>query len=516
MDDAPYIDQRSGTGAGVAAYEILGRVATTATGAVWKARDAALDRFVALKEVASGSAVAEASALASLTSEHVVRVFGVVDGGPRSFLVEEWVDGATLTAVLRSAGQLAPEQALAVVRGALLGLADAHRSGLVHGDVSMSNILVDATGTAKLIDFGSFTRIGLTARAATGAFAAPEVRARGQVTPATDVFAAAAVLAMLLHGRADREPTTSGIDEPIRSVLDKALAPNPADRYPDAAAFLAALEDAAQRRYGTAWWTQAGLGGLATASAGALIGVDTLAPFVAGQGQVAPVAQYAAAQGVAQGPPPSQVLAVGARRTSRKAWWIGGGVAAAVLTVAGIAVAVSTSGDNKTPEANGPTIGNTSSIPTISSASTSSAPPGPLTGTYSAKFTVTSTTGVLPSDPEAKVGFTRTRTWQVVMTCNLPACTAKVSSSSGSKFTFQVEGPLWLLSQSPIGSCRDIHTGKLVSKTQHHVVIALRASPATQGTLPSTLTGTSTETADRVSSCPALKIVQAVTVTRTS
>ena len=497
----------------MADYEILGRVATTTSGSVWKARDTALDRLVALKEVAPGAAAAEASALARVTSDHVVRVFGVVDDGPRAFVIEEWVDGATLAAVLRRTSRLSSEHALAVMRGALLGLADAHRTGLVHGDVSASNILVDSSGTAKLIDFGSVARIGSQARAATGAFAAPEVRARGQVTPATDVFAAAAVLAMLLHGRAQREPSTRGIDEPIKSVLDKALAPNPADRYPDAAAFLDALEDAAQRSYGAAWWTQAGLGALATGSSAALTGVDADTPFVASQGVA--VSQLAAEPGVIHGPVPTEILATAAAgRESRKAWWIGGGIAAAVLAGTAIAVAVTTSDDSKTAEAKAPSIPATSSA-TSTPASSSSAAAGPLTGTYTAKLTVTSATGLFPSNPESKVGYSRTRTWTVVLTCGLPTCSANVSSSSGSKFVFQVEGPLWIESESPFAACRD-ETGKVLKQTQHHVVYALRATPSTQGTLPTSLVGTVSETAPADSACSALKLDQAITVTRTS
>src|SRR5690348_17206026 len=101
-------------------FELVGRVAVTSAGSVWKARDTALDRLVALKEI---SAPDEAHALAALDSPHVVAVYGVVEDGGRTFLVEEWVEGATLAAVLRSAGRLASDQALGVMRGALLGLA---------------------------------------------------------------------------------------------------------------------------------------------------------------------------------------------------------------------------------------------------------------------------------------------------------------------------------------------------------------------------------------------------------
>jgi len=65
-------------------YEVLGRVATTRSGAVWKARDVALDRLVALKEIPASNREAlyrEAAAIAAIASPHVVGVYGVEDDG---------------------------------------------------------------------------------------------------------------------------------------------------------------------------------------------------------------------------------------------------------------------------------------------------------------------------------------------------------------------------------------------------------------------------------------------------
>ena len=74
--------------------------------------------------------------------------------------------------------------------------------------------------------------------------------------------AAAAVLAYLLRGRAAPTPVLDGIDAALHPVLRRALHHDPAQRYPDAAAFLSALEQDATRRYGPAWWTQTGLAAL--------------------------------------------------------------------------------------------------------------------------------------------------------------------------------------------------------------------------------------------------------------
>ncbi|MGN6608761.1 MAG: serine/threonine-protein kinase, partial [Jatrophihabitans sp.] len=263
----------------MAGYEVVGRVASTRSGAVWKARDVALDRFVALKQVEPDGVEREAAALAALASEHIVEIYGVVHDGGDTYLAEQWVDGAPLSVVARTAGTMSPQQALGVVRGVLRGLVVTHAAGLVHGDVSLGNVLVAVDGHATLIDFGSVVRAGAAAGPSTGAFAAPEVRAGGAVSPASDVWSVAAVLVTLLQGTVSAAITTRGVDAGLRPVLDRALADAPTARYPDAAAFLAALEGAAERRYGTAWWTQAGLGALAAAGTAELLTPGEGAPF---------------------------------------------------------------------------------------------------------------------------------------------------------------------------------------------------------------------------------------------
>ena len=356
-------------------YEILGRVATTASGVVWKARDRALDRLVALKEIALAAAAHEVQALVSLRSVHVVEVYGIVEDGAHAYLIEEWVEGATLAAVLRSSGPLSERQALGVIRGALLGLAVAHRAGVVHGDVSVSNILIATDGAAKLIDFGSVARVGEAARAWSAAFEAPEIAAGHAVTPAADVYSAAAVLAMLLHGRTDLQPSTRGIDEPVRGVLDRALSALAGNRYPDAAALLVALDAAAEQRYGVLWWTDAGLGALAGASTAALAVVAAGVPFsaaevVAGADATPPPAPAAAPKvalvsesRAAHGVLPSRKVLIGT----------GVGVAAAIGAVV-VAVVASSGGNDK------PSAASLSSLPSTAT-TTIGLPPGSLTST---------------------------------------------------------------------------------------------------------------------------------------
>ena len=249
-------------------YELLGKVAQSTSSTVWKAHDPHLDRDVALKQVdRTGNPAAlhqEATVLAALDHPNIVRVIDIISIDDTTWLVEEWVDGATLAAVRDHSGRLSTAQAVGTVRGALQGLAYAHHRGIVHGDIAPGNILVDLTGVSKLVDFG--------AGHGTTGYQSPEVAGGQPAGKPSDVYSAAAVLADLLsenqpaarHTATDTQPaTTSG---PIGQVLDKALRADPNTRHPDALALLTDLDDAAERTLGPGWLSLAGVSGLASAT----------------------------------------------------------------------------------------------------------------------------------------------------------------------------------------------------------------------------------------------------------
>lgn len=453
-------------------FQLLGRVSTGLSGVVWKACDTGLDRLVALKQITDESS-AEASALASISSEHVVQVFGVVEETGRTYLVEEWIDGATLAEVLRGSGPLSPGQALSVSRGALSGLADVHRAGFVHGDVSAANVIVDADGVSKLIDFGSVVRTGDRARAATGAFAAPEVLAGATVSPPSDVYAAAAVLAMLLHGRTETTPSTRGVNIEVKSVLDRALGPDPAARYQDAAQFLAALEEAARRRYGPAWFTQAGLGALATAAGAGLVTTAIPgAPFGgAGTGAIAGSGTHAVVAPVAAGAvaSPAAATAVGSRvgrKSGRtRALSIGGAVAVVAIVAVVIGVVAISGDDSKRPVAQltsvltrpavAPGGAKPASVGTAGGASSSAT--GGWTGTYDV-------VPALNGDGLYRPGAISTR-WTVTPQCASRLCAVDIVLSNGGKVTYQYAAGKWTYryaDKNPCPSAQGIFTISVV------------------------------------------------------
>jgi serine/threonine protein kinase len=150
--------------------EIIELIGKGGMGAVYKARQPALDRFVALKILRPGTAGdpgfaerfnREARALARLNHPNIVGVHDFGQAGGLHFLVMEFVDGANLREV-EHAGQLAPEQALAIVPQICEALQFAHGEGIVHRDIKPENILLDKKGRVKITDFGIAKILGQT------------------------------------------------------------------------------------------------------------------------------------------------------------------------------------------------------------------------------------------------------------------------------------------------------------------------------------------------------------------
>ena len=456
-------------------YDVIGRVAANSASTVWKAHDSVANRPVAIKRVLATPGGMdrdrlghEARILSGLTDPNVVAFYELAEDADGTYVVTEWIDGPTLGAVIAGGAGLSEQQSVAAVRGALSGLAHAHQRGVVHGDVSPSNIIVNKAGESKILDFGlATTATGATAPGGAGgaaAYRSPEVERGEPPTPAADVYASAAVLAHLLRGTVERPPATTGVAEPIKSVLDRALSPLPGDRYPDAGAFLAALDDAAGRRFGAGWLGQAGLAGVAAATgASPLLAVTTTV----------------VAEGAGQSAARSGLSVV--RRRPRVFLGIAAGV---VGVVAVSAIALASGSSNKKPSA----AGGSSPSPTQSLASPSSTPtPTPtavppekaFAGTYRLVSKVTVATYSADwHNARLKVGHTEVRYWKVTTTCNASGtCIAKRTSSSGSTASYKLTGKSWAQSVMGTGQCIDSTTGKTVAtKYKYAVVVSLNPS----------------------------------------
>ncbi|MGW0363024.1 protein kinase domain-containing protein [Streptomyces sp. NPDC002990] len=212
---------------------------------------------------------AEARLLGGLRSPYVVGLYEYVEAPGGAAIVMELVDGVSLRALLRQSGPAGAEAALVVLKGSLLGLAAAHRAGVVHRDYKPENVLVAADGSSKLVDFGIAAGRGTTPGVAgTPAYMAPEQWQGRPASPAADVYAATATFFECLTGRKPYDganfaelalqhveapvPETEA-PEPVRPLIRRGLAKQPEHRPENAEAFVAELEGVALAAYGPDW-----------------------------------------------------------------------------------------------------------------------------------------------------------------------------------------------------------------------------------------------------------------------
>ncbi|WP_017253731.1 serine/threonine-protein kinase [Pseudomonas tolaasii] len=253
-------------------YDIEGEIGEGAMASVYLATQRSLERKVALKVMAAALAadpsfcerfLREGKTLARLSHPHTVTIHDIGNVGELYYMAMEYLPNGTLKE--RIAAGLTPEQGLAYIRQIASALGYAHAQGLVHRDVKPANILFRADGTAVLSDFGiakslddrtQFTQAGFAV--GTPSYMSPE-QARGQeIDGRADLYALGVVLYEILVGKLPYNGTDAlstalaHLTEPLpelpvhhgryQDVLRKLLAKDPAERFPDAAALLRALD----------------------------------------------------------------------------------------------------------------------------------------------------------------------------------------------------------------------------------------------------------------------------------
>lgn len=212
---------------------------------------------------------AEAELLGSLSSPHVAGLYEYIEATNGAAIVMELVEGVSLRTLLARRGPLTPEAALVVLKGSLLGLADAHRVGVVHRDYKPANVLVEPDGGSKLVDFGIAVDAGVRAGVAgTPSYMAPEQWTGAPASPAGDVYAATATFFECLTGRrpytgdnmaelalrhVESPVPVEELPEEVRPLVGRGLAKSPSERPSDAAAFVEDLERIAVGAYGPDW-----------------------------------------------------------------------------------------------------------------------------------------------------------------------------------------------------------------------------------------------------------------------
>ena len=216
-----------------------------------------------------GELRSETERLVTLNAPHMVRVFDYVEQpGVGAAIVMELVDGVSLREMLVRRGSLGTAAALVVLRDSLLALAAAHSHRLPHRDVKPENVLIDARGWCTLTDFGVAVKTDKQLPTpGTPEYMAPELWHGAPNVPATDIYAATAVLCESLTGkppfsgrpgrlRDHHESTPVPLDEfdpPLQDLIAQGLAKDPAARPPDAMSFVSELEARAAAAYGSRW-----------------------------------------------------------------------------------------------------------------------------------------------------------------------------------------------------------------------------------------------------------------------
>jgi len=142
----------------MAHFKIIDILGKGGMGAVYKAKDLALERFVAIKILRISKAeqplmLTEAKTISKLNHPNIVTVYDIARDDDANFIVMEWVNGRSLNTVIPPQG-LAPNIVLAYAQQIVAGLSCAHQQHIIHRDIKPQNIMVDGEGKIKILDFG--------------------------------------------------------------------------------------------------------------------------------------------------------------------------------------------------------------------------------------------------------------------------------------------------------------------------------------------------------------------------
>lgn len=209
----------------IGAYEVKSVIGRGATGVVFKAYEPSLNRFVAIKLLSpalASSPVAkrrfeqEARAIAAVSHDHVVPIFGTGEHAGSPYIVMRYVPGLSLQRRLDLRGQLGPRESVRIGMQVVSGLAAAHAQGIVHRDIKPANILLEHDLERALVtDFGlarAAHEVPLTQTggiAGTPEYMSPEQIKGEALDPRSDLFSLGAVLYAMAAGYPPFRSTTA-------------------------------------------------------------------------------------------------------------------------------------------------------------------------------------------------------------------------------------------------------------------------------------------------------------------
>jgi serine/threonine-protein kinase len=260
-------------------YEIVSELGRGGMGVVWKGYEPALTRYVAIKELSPALAhdamlverfLREARSMAALNDPHIIQIYFIGQENDQPFFVMEFVEGESLSGLIKREGRLGVPDALKVLHQAAQGLATAHDRGVIHRDIKPANLMLDQRGRVKIADFGialanrdfDAKLTGTGEFVGTPGYLSPEVCLGKPVDQRSDIFALGIVLFEMLTGRtpfSDESPLKLMLDvvqsqipdvreinaevgPEVAAILGKMLAKDPAERYQDTHALMDDLE----------------------------------------------------------------------------------------------------------------------------------------------------------------------------------------------------------------------------------------------------------------------------------
>ncbi len=262
-------------------YEIESEIGRGGMGVVYRAFEPALNRHVAIKELSPSLAhdpqlverfLREARSMAALSDPHIIQIhyIGTDEATSQPFFAMEFVEGESLSAILKRDGKISVENTLKLLHQTAQGLATAHDAGVIHRDIKPGNLMLSERGQVKIADFG----IALATKdvskklTTTGEFVgtpgylSPEVCLGKPIDQRSDIFSLGIVMFEMLSGHTpfsdesplglmlevvkaeipDIQSLNEEVDPQTAAILARMVAKEPEDRFQSCHDLVAALE----------------------------------------------------------------------------------------------------------------------------------------------------------------------------------------------------------------------------------------------------------------------------------